>query len=615
MNGEEINKQVNLAILGFLNAIKNKDFLSVREYADYIQISDDTIRNWNHGRNIRSDSLKRIFNSYLEEYNGIENIQDVFVNYICSQENLKLNSIQKTKIKSKSEIIDILNYLVSEEFKKDFQKKSLIEINDQNIEICKDILQKKILSDTRKNSFYEINSITKNLEDSILLNFNFYNDSIYKVRVFLSDDLSSSNCFKIKELVDEVLMSNKVDEYATLFENSLAQDERADAYVIYTFNNYPQENQQFLISQRHPIYVKRITNQKLNQQITTLTYVSSNMTVEELVNYNKFSDYILKSLQSDFDMFLKNSLSKYNLLNFNDYNKQNNLFESYTQELDFEILLVQQEILNILKNLTQEENIIKILAINFQSFELLYKSIEASIREIKEYGKVIQIYVMDNSSILMHALSKKEFPIFEAENITLSFFCIKSNFLDSITNQNELYNELDFVVIGMGSLSFFKNPHKYFVYINSWLKTNGKIFLSCYSALGGKLNSYKNILARNFPIVSGTSKNIGELFFPKLSYIRLYCKTFNKNEILHEVQKCFKIEKEDIKSEHNSSLEKIYFHPSFSFFIEGSVPQYLKNTLCRLEKEYSISKDDRSDIGYFIILIAKKSITQIHCYL
>lgn len=604
MDTEEINKQINLAILGFFNVIKNKEIISNREYADYIQVTDDTIRNWNNGKKIRNDSLKKISKYYSIEYIGSKNIQDVFIEYIYSNQKLKLNNIQKIKVKSKLQIIDILNYLVSEEFKKDFQKKQLIEINEKNIEFCKNILQKKILMDTSKNNFYDINPISKYLKDSILLSLNFYGDSIYKIRLFLNDDLSFSKCFKLKVLANEVLSSNKVKVCANLFENSLDYDKRADAYIIYTFNNYPQKNKQLLISRKHPIYIKRITNEKLSQQITTLTYLSSKMTVEELVNYNKFSDYVLRSIQSDFDMFLKNSLSIDNVLYFNDYNKKNNLFEAYTQELDFEILLIKQEILNILNNLNEDQNIIKILAINFQSFELIYKSIEQLIEKIKKDEKVIEIYVMDNSSILMNVLDKNEFSLFESNDISLSFYCVKSDFLDDITDEKELYNELDIVIIGMGSLSFFKNPQKYFVYINSWLKNNGKIFLSCYSTVGGKLNSYKNILIRNFPFISGASKNIGELFLNNSSYIRLYCKTYEKNEILQEVQKCFVIESTD-----NPFLEKIYFHPSFSFFIEPCVPKYTKEILRSLEKEYSISKNNRSNIGYFITLTAKKMVT------
>lgn len=590
MDSEKIKKIVNLSILKFIDYL-NKNNYKLSQYCTLIGVSDDSIRKWLKGENIGKNSIKKISECYIKNSMNETNILDQFKKYLLSQTNLDLNNVHKSRIETFNKIEDILIYLKSDIFYTDFQRDSILNITFDNIKYYKEALYKKISIDMLKNKFYEPSQSSDFQNDSIILNFCFYGMT-YRVHIFLSDELLCTKNQKFKSLKNQLKNFQDINSSSYLFIKSLNEKDRTDAYVIFTFDNYPQENLLMLSTLLSPIYIKKISQESLNKQVISLTYTLPNMDIFDLINYNKFADYVLNSLQYDFGLFFKNSLAKYDILKKQGFDK--NTFQSYNQEIEFEVSLLIPELIDIIN----KQSIIKILAMNYQSYEILISALNALYDTIKS-NIAIQVFITDNSSSLINKIKINN----PNPNISYSFYCMKSNFLDYITSEKELYNQVDLVIIGMGSLSFFRNPQRYFMYINSWLKKNAKIFISTYSSCSQDLSDYKNILRKNLPFISGISKEIGECAFQPQSHIRLYCKTYEKNELQQEVKKYFTIDKE----KHSDSL-KVYMHPTFSYLISETIPNSYLDNLYKLEKEYSTSKNNRSSLGYFIVLIAKKQI-------
>ncbi|WP_303194169.1 hypothetical protein [Thomasclavelia spiroformis] len=593
MDARKIKKIVNLLILKFIDALDNADY-KLNDYCTILNVSDDSIRKWLNGDNIGKNSIIKIKNYYIKNFNNEEEVLHIFINYLLAQHEINFNKIHITKLHSLSKIEEILAYLENKSFITDFQKDTMLNISKSNIICYKEALYKKILNDMLKNSFYESSNPYDTSDNSIILTF-YFQDTPYRVHVYLFDDILYTSYPKLKELKYQVKNLQDITSMIFLFINNLPEKERTDAYIIFTFNSYPQENLLALSSLSCPIYVKKISQDTLNKQITTLNYNISplNNKLLNLINYNKFADYILNSLQCDFDLFFKNSLAKSNIINKN--NLMDSTYKSFNQELEFEVHLLISELINIMKT----SPIIKIMTINYDSYLVLNAALKALSNTIKDNNIIVQVAVTDNSSSLINCIKINN----SNPNITFDFYSIKSLFLDYITSKKSLYNSLDLVVIGMGSLSFFKNPQRYFMYINAWLNNNGRILISSYSSSCKKLNYYKNILRKNLPFISGVSKDIGEYNLTKQKSIRIFCKTYDKNDLMQELKKYFEISKES-----DSNISKIYMHPTFSLFIEETIPREFSDALYKLEKEYSSSKNNRSNLGYFIVAIASKHI-------
>ena len=107
--------------------------------------------------------------------------------------------------------------------------------------------------------------------------------------------------------------------------------------------------------------------------------------------------------------------------------------------------------------------------------------------------------------------------------------------------------------------------------------------------------------------------NIAEYIDTLQSFFRLYCKTYDRKEIEKEVEKYFTVEPEATLSNHKNARnfnadKKIYMHPSICPVVENNIPRKFQEALADMERIYSMHPIHRSEVGYFISVIAQKKL-------
>lgn len=591
-------------ILGFFDYYENKRF-HVKDYSEKIDVSDDTIRNWMKNKCIRTDSIQKIQLSISNISQNKQHIMQIFTKYILDNHNNYLSDTNKQFLENASSIGEIIEYFLDGSYYNDFKNETEFKLDEYLVPQCYKSLQKKITHDIHKNTFYEIKKPKSNKSnDHILLCFSFPKE-IYKVMIYLTDkNLSLRN-----KIMDKKGNKDTIKTLANQFDSSFDETDRANAYVIFTDNYYPQKTCQTLMTSDPPIYIKKISNRKLEKQSVTINYRSNSLSLNEMVLVNKITDYMLYLLQCDFDLFLKNAIAS-KCTSYRDIKKDiyNEGIGAYQQELEFEAFLLKEQIVKLISDAPKDQEIIRILALNHKNFNLLQRALNISNNILKAHNKTIQILVGDSSNQVVNLLNLEKIP-----RAAFSAYCINADTLDFFTTEQELCGSIDMIIAGMGTLSFFKNPQKYLLYMNTWLKKDGKIFLSVYSAAGTKLISYKHLVSQNLKFVTGVSGNIAEYIDTLQSFFRLYCKTYDRKEIEKEVEKYFTVEPEATLSNHKNARnfnadKKIYMHPSICPVVENNIPRKFQEALADMERIYSMHPIHRSEVGYFISVIAQKKL-------
>lgn len=598
----EVQKSVNLMILRFFDYYYQESF-SKEKYAEYLNVSDDSIRNWMKGREIRIDSVDKIKEAVLTALKDKDNPEEEFKSYLFKYSGGEFSSKNYNQMESIHNIKDILKYMLDGRYYSDLQEGDTFKLNAEDIRYYCRALKKKIIHDIQKNKFYDIRSIGEK-EDNLFLYFDFPGGT-YKVRVYLTD-ANVSVCSKLSEGTKNAA---SISTWLNQFVNGFCDNEKADAYVVFTDKEYTQENRKALLSADIPIYIKRITQQKLEKQDTNINYRKKNMRLEDVTMINCVADYMLYSLQCDFDLFLKNALSlRYEEKGAGERERSRTFVDAYQMEEEFEIYLLKRELVNLIEKVPKEQEVIKVVALNHESYYILMRAISATKNEIKKNGKIFQIIIGDNSGKVVELLDKQS----STEVVSKAVCCLKAEILDIFTEEQELCGNVDMIIVGMGTLSLFKNPKKYFPYMNAWLKKDGKIFLSVYSVSGAKLVPYKHLVGQNLRFVTKESGDIAEYVDSLQSFFRLYCKAYEKREIQREVGKYFTLEEEKHISNGNLyTREKLYMHPSIAPLVVKDIPKEFKDALCEMERQYSMDLVHRSEVGYFIISVAKKVVKDV----
>lgn len=604
MENSNESKSAIRIILGFFDYYENKRF-HAKDYAEKIDVSDDTIRNWMKDRCIRADSIQKIQLSISNLSQDRQLIMCSFIQYIIKNYNNYLSETNKQFLESASNIGEIIEYFLDGSYYDDFKNEIEFKLNETLIPQYNKALQKKITHDIHKNTFYELRKINSDkFKDHLLLCFNFPK-GIYKIKVFLTD----KNLSVRSKIMNKKTNKDMIKTLASQFNSSFNETERANAYVIFTDNYYPQKNCQILMTSDPPIYIKKISNRKLEKQNIMINYRSNSLSLNDTVLVNKIADYMLYLLQCDFDLFLKNAIASmctsYKDIKKDIYSEGSN---AYQLELEFEAFLLKEELVKLISGAPKDQEIIRILALNHKNFGLLERALNISNNILKAHHKTIQILIGDSSNQVVNLLNLEKIP-----QATFNAYCINADTLDYFTTEQELCGTIDMIIAGMGTLSFFKNPQKYLLYMNTWLKKDGKIFLSVYSVAGTRLISYKHLISQNLKFVTGVSGNIAEYIDTLQSFFRLYCKTYDKKEIEKEVEKYFSVESETNLPQHKNvrnfnASKKIYMHPSICPVVENSIPREFQEALADMEQIYSTHPIHRSEAGYFISVIAQKKL-------
>lgn len=166
-----------------------------------------------------------------------------------------------------------------------------------------------------------------------------------------------------------------------------------------------------------------------------------------------------------------------------------------------------------------------------------------------------------------------------------------------ISSKYNLYNSLDFVLIGTGSASFLPQIQSYLLICNAWMKDNAAIYISYFNS--NFLYKYMDriTMEQNFDFIPiDNRKRALASTANGIEMSDIYCEVHDCNEINNLVERYF----------YNY---KMYSYPLASV-LEGTHKSQLQKILRELDKKYSrpgFNADDFNNcMGYYVDGLFKK---------
>ncbi len=204
------------------------------------------------------------------------------------------------------------------------------------------------------------------------------------------------------------------------------------------------------------------------------------------------------------------------------------------------------------------------------------------------------IYLFDNS---LEAINKYE--EFECGNPKVHCEVFTTMLFDYITQKYELYNQVDFILMGTGAGSFCRNIQSYLQMCNQWLKPNGKLYISFINKEFPYMYVDRRTQEENFEYIPKEGKKIIQAVPANLSeQYEMFGSVYECNELKNIVQNHF-------------CILSLFSYP-LACILQSKHKNQLQNILKEYDKAYSgtgfCEKNFSNSKGYYLDILLQKYV-------
>lgn len=242
------------------------------------------------------------------------------------------------------------------------------------------------------------------------------------------------------------------------------------------------------------VYLKeiRVEDYALEKIDSGYVYFQKNAFLDKEHELNNFAEIVFKKfLDSSYLIYKEILCFKYDIAHVNYNFFQSNLgIGNYPYAMRRAISFERKQIEEGLKELRQIRNGKLDLIVDLNCLGGLYGL------RLSEHSR--QVLCVDGSLKTVEAINET-LRQFNKKNTTQNIVNVETELFrdelcEILTNRN-LQNKADCIIVGLGTMSYIKEPELFMKKISGWLKKDGCVFLSCYNpdSLSVRMRKYENL--------------------------------------------------------------------------------------------------------------------------
>lgn len=502
------------------------------------------------------------------------------------------NTVVNEQLEKKTDIESFLGYLYNS-FESDQKKDDMYALLNvkANSKFLQDIFIQKMIEYTRSfPNFY-----VRNIEPILL--------KIGKVEEF-EKHMGMQNCFLLE------LRTNKADEpynilvnfnylWSSVNEKSVVEileisetlmEAGIKMSLLFTNKKISEQDVAFCIDKN--FYIEQIQKHELheNQGIGNYVFSKDKNKYERVANI--YSDVVFEHIKKYFQVAYKNII----FTGMTEIDKRYPFVlwqakYATRHHINFQKERISEAIENNIHNKSEQEtcsNKVVGMAIGFWGFSSI----------LAKQEMFSDIYLFDNS---LEVINKYKKLIRSDSSLKGKVHCIvfTTMLFNFITKRHELYNTVDFILIGTGAGSFCRNIHIYLQMCNQWLKPNGILYASFINKEFPCMYVDRKTQEENFEYIPQEGKKIIQAVPANLAEeYEMFGVVYECNELKNMVQNYFHI-------------LSLYSYPLTSI-LQSTHKNQLQNILKEYDKVYSregfSEKNFSNSKGYYIDILLQKKI-------
>jgi len=550
--------------------MRDKFSVNYSKMNELIGCTEQTARNWRNEKNHPKSFVRDICKKLPEALDESQKIE--YLNILKEQFSDECDNVQQA-LADMNTVEKLFEYLYGK-YEQDLTQDihfDLINNIDSNPQLRDNILKKLIINEKRTLIYHveEIGDQEKeiidknnpkwklNLDHCLFLKFR-EGERAYNYKILVNYNFNSEEYKQVGEIIEA--------RYAL-------QEYGVKMILLFANTQIPKEHVAFCMD--YNMYIEEINYLEIQDKKTSKDYIYGVSDIEKDTLINKYTDIVLGRLSKYYSVIFKNILFDPSKVITHKQSENYVLWEAKfatRHHINFQTERIDELLTNAgneQKRFHQSGEFVqgkKALAIGFLSFP--------SILRLAMYFE--HIYLLDNSQQSISCYQK----IIRSKYSDLAgkIHCITftSVLYEYTTNLYNLYNAIDFILIGTGEGSFLKKLPIYYRMCNSWLKTNGYIYVSFLNS--EFLYEYVDriTLEENFDFIPIANEHRAEAHISNFqNTYDLYCEMNDFNELKDVGEQFFK-------------FIKAFSYPLASV-LQGTHKVRLQNILKEIEKEYSKS--------------------------
>ena len=450
----------------------------LRKWADYANVGTATIWGWKAGTHFpREDSLICLLDAIQKRFTNAEKL-DLF-NKILDSYGIRPNSSEWERYKEEANddfALFLKNVILDE------KKAKKISYYGEGLEesLLNSLIENKLKSWFEHASYVSVKSIKINNRNAFIVQLKDKNYFIPPI---------------VFSYTQKTYQIEKEEENLNIFFDDFNKKYTNNYLVHIAITMVSVKNSEYSrILKKYNTYLKTIQNEEFNATEINYGYtcLSNYVTIERERELNIYANVIFKKfLESSYLIYKEIICCKYQKTNIDHNFFQSNVgIVNYPYAMRRAISFEKKVVENVLKELRKKRKDKIDLLIDLNCLGGLYG--------LRLYQHCRQVLCVDESLKTLQTINNivetynKEIRNQDIVNVITELF--REEGYEILSNQN-LFNRVDCIIVGLGTMSYIKSPDLFLRTINNLLKEDGYIFLSCYNldSLSVKLNKFKNL--------------------------------------------------------------------------------------------------------------------------